>query len=153
MKLIKFEKAEKFKNGENCEVLEYPLNDIDINISTAVLSGRYPEKGYCVNEECKELNYLLNYRKTTVKHIITPKFKIINKNKLEFEDCFTENYYYIIRKEEKNIEMVSFEYAKNGHYFMETNEIPITPTSQEEITELTKTRLDKIKNKIRTRKR
>lgn len=59
MKLVKLSEAEEFENGENCKVLEYPLNDKDINCATAVLSGRYPDTGYCVNQECKELIYVV----------------------------------------------------------------------------------------------
>lgn len=44
MKLVKVENAVKFSNSDNCKGLEYPLNDKDINCSTAVISGRYPEK-------------------------------------------------------------------------------------------------------------
>lgn len=59
MKLVKFEQSQEFRNGEKCTVVEYPLDDKDINFSTAVLSGRYPDEGYCVNEECKELIYVI----------------------------------------------------------------------------------------------
>ena len=49
MKLLKFEDAQKFENSDKCTLIEYPLGDKDINFSTAVLSGRYPNEGYCVN--------------------------------------------------------------------------------------------------------
>ena len=42
MKIVRFNEAERFVNGENCEVLEYPLNDPDINCATAKITGRYP---------------------------------------------------------------------------------------------------------------
>ena len=88
MKLIKFEQTEKFKNGENCEVLEYPLDDKDINISTAVLSGRYPEKGYCVNEQCKELIYVVSGSGTLNKkdEVIEEINQESNENLESFED-------------------------------------------------------------------
>jgi len=53
------EDAVKFENSENCKGVEHPLYDKDINCSTAVIMGRYPEKGYCVNDECKQLIYVL----------------------------------------------------------------------------------------------
>ena len=59
MKLVKFEESQEFRNGEKCTVVEYPLDDKDINFSTGVISGRYPDEGYCVNEECKELIYVM----------------------------------------------------------------------------------------------
>ena len=43
MKIVKQNQAEKFKNSEKCEVLEYGLEDKDINLATAKISGRYPE--------------------------------------------------------------------------------------------------------------
>ena len=95
MKLIKFEQTEKFKNGENCEVLEYPLDDKDINISTAVLSGRYPEKGYCVNEQCKELIYVVSGSGTLNKKDEVIEFKkgdavLIDKGEMYYWDANCE---------------------------------------------------------------
>lgn len=43
MKIVKFNNAEKFVRGNNCEVLEYPLNDPDINVGTAKITGRFPD--------------------------------------------------------------------------------------------------------------
>lgn len=60
MKLVKFKDAVEFSNSDKCKGLEYPLNDKDINFSMATITGRYPEKGYCTNEECKELIYVIN---------------------------------------------------------------------------------------------
>lgn len=59
MKLVKFEQAYEVSNSDKCKVLEYPLDDKDINFSTGIINGRYPDRGYCVNEECKELIYVL----------------------------------------------------------------------------------------------
>jgi mannose-6-phosphate isomerase-like protein (cupin superfamily) len=59
MKLVKLEETQKFKNGEYCEVLEYPMNDKDINCATGIITGRYPEIGSVVNEKCKELIYII----------------------------------------------------------------------------------------------
>lgn len=59
MKIIKLENAEKFKNGKSCNVLEYPFNDQDINIATATINGRYPDKGYAINTKCKEVIYVI----------------------------------------------------------------------------------------------
>ena len=64
MKLLKFEESQEFKNGDKCTVIEYPSDDKDINFSTAVLTGRYPDEGYCVNEECKELIYCMEGKGT-----------------------------------------------------------------------------------------
>ena len=59
MKIVKYEDSQKFSNSANCIVYEYSLNDKDINCATAIINGRYPDKGYCYNEECKELIYVV----------------------------------------------------------------------------------------------
>lgn len=59
MKLVKFADAQQFSNSDKCLVCEYELNDKDINCATAVISGRYPDTGYCYNEKCKELIYVI----------------------------------------------------------------------------------------------
>ncbi len=60
MKIVKFKDTIKFSNSDKCVGIEYPLGDKDINFSIAKINGRYPDKGYCVNKECKELIYVLN---------------------------------------------------------------------------------------------
>ena len=59
MKIVRLDDAEKYQNSDSCTVYEYELNDPDINCATGTIEGRYPDKGYCVNEECKELIYVL----------------------------------------------------------------------------------------------
>jgi len=59
MKIVKYENTEKFSNSDNCTVWEYPLNDNDINCAVAKITGRYPDTGYCYNENCKELIYVI----------------------------------------------------------------------------------------------
>lgn len=60
MKLAKLSNAQEFSNSDKCKGIEYPLDDKDINFSTAKINGRYPDTGYCVNEECKELIYVID---------------------------------------------------------------------------------------------
>lgn len=60
MKLVKLEQAKKFSNSDRCKGIEYPLNDKDINFSIATINGRYPDNGYCINEKCKELIYVID---------------------------------------------------------------------------------------------
>lgn len=59
MKIVKYKDAVKFSNSDKCIGLEYPMDDKDINFSTATITGRYPETGYCTNEVCKELIYVV----------------------------------------------------------------------------------------------
>lgn len=59
MKLIRKNQTKIFKNSDKCIAIEYPLEDKDINGAVIELEGRYPEKGRVVNEECKEIAYIL----------------------------------------------------------------------------------------------
>lgn len=60
MKIIKREEAKKFTNSPACTAWEYPLGDKDINGAVIELNGRYPEKGFAVNEKCKEIAYIVS---------------------------------------------------------------------------------------------
>ena len=44
MKFIKSNEAVKRSNSENCSVLEYPLDDQNVDLALAEIIGRYPEK-------------------------------------------------------------------------------------------------------------
>lgn len=44
--------------GSACTVIEYPLNDDMLDIAIATISGRYPDSGFVVNQQCKELAYV-----------------------------------------------------------------------------------------------
>ena len=96
MRIVKYEDAEYFDNGEACKVIEYPLNDPDINCAVAVISGRYPESGYCVNEECKELVYVvggygtLNKKDGEVIHFKEKDALLIDKGEIYYWDAHCE---------------------------------------------------------------
>lgn len=92
MRIIKLEQAEKSNNSEKCKVLEYSFNDKDIDCATAVISGRYPDIGYCMNEECKELIYVIEGEGTLNKEDGIIKFKkgdaiLINKGEKYYWDA------------------------------------------------------------------
>ncbi len=59
MKIVSKSKANNFNNSEVCFGKEYSLGDKDINGAVIEVKGRYPDKGRVVNEECKELVYVL----------------------------------------------------------------------------------------------
>ena len=59
MKYIKYEDAENGTNTDICKTLEYSFGDKDIDLGIATITGRYPEKGYCVNLISKELIYII----------------------------------------------------------------------------------------------
>lgn len=59
MKIIKNRDAEKGANSDACKTIEYSFGDKDIDLGLATITGRYPDKGYCVNLISKELIYVL----------------------------------------------------------------------------------------------
>lgn len=77
MKLVSKDNAVIFKNSNTSQLLEYSLalgrNDIDFCIN--IITGRYPETGFCTNEECNELCYILEGEGS-----INLKDKIVNFN-------------------------------------------------------------------------
>ncbi len=60
MKVIKEKEALKGENSDKCKTLEYSFQDKDIDLGIATITGRYPQVGYCVNTNCKELIYVLD---------------------------------------------------------------------------------------------
>ena len=77
MKLIKKEQAEILKNSDTSSLLEYSiaLDEKDLDFCVNTTTGRYPEKGYCINEECKEICYILEGEGYINKKDETIKFK------------------------------------------------------------------------------
>ena len=59
MRYIIESEAEKSSNSDVCKTIEYSFGDSDIDLGVATITGRYPEKGYCVNTICKELIYVI----------------------------------------------------------------------------------------------
>ncbi|MFB6076400.1 MAG: cupin domain-containing protein [Candidatus Aenigmatarchaeota archaeon] len=59
MKIARKEDSNRLENSEDCIAIEYPLGDEDINGSIIELEGRYPEEGRTVNEECKEMAFVM----------------------------------------------------------------------------------------------
>lgn len=61
MKIVKLEEAEIMKNSDTSELLEYSikLDEKDLDFCINTIRGRYPEKGFCSNQECQELCYVL----------------------------------------------------------------------------------------------
>lgn len=77
MKLIKKEQAEILKNSDTSSLLEYSiaLDEKDLDFCVNTITGRYPIKGYCTNEECKEICYILEGEGYINKKDETIKFK------------------------------------------------------------------------------
>ena len=61
MKIVQSDRAKIVVNSDTSKLSEYSieLNDKDVDFCINTISGRYPEKGYCTNEKCKEICYVL----------------------------------------------------------------------------------------------
>ena len=58
MKLTRKKEREKRKNSDKCFSYIYPINDEDLDISFIEIKGRYPDKGFVMNEKVKELIFV-----------------------------------------------------------------------------------------------
>lgn len=91
MKIIKYVEAEKGANSDKCKTLEYSFGDNDIDLGVAIITGRYPEEGYCMNTESKELIYViegegdLNLRNEII-HFSKDDAILIDKNEKYYWD-------------------------------------------------------------------
>ena len=59
MKIIKSNEGIKENNSDKCKTIEYSFNDKDIDLGVAIITGRYPENGYCINTISKMLIQVL----------------------------------------------------------------------------------------------
>lgn len=60
MKIVSKSQTVEKQAGSTCSVIEYPLQDEMLDIAIATISGRYPEQGRVVNQQCKELAFVQN---------------------------------------------------------------------------------------------
>lgn len=58
MKVIPKEQAKEYTN-RNCYGFEYDLGSKEIDGAIVNVSGKFPESGMAVNEECKEMAYIV----------------------------------------------------------------------------------------------
>lgn len=61
MKIVRKGDAKILKNSDTSSLLEYSikLNEKNIDFCINTITGRYPQKGYCTNEVCQEICYIL----------------------------------------------------------------------------------------------
>lgn len=59
MKIIRSNEAVEGSNSDKCVTIEYSFGDKDLDLGIAIITGRYPESGFCVNLISKELIYVL----------------------------------------------------------------------------------------------
>ena len=59
MEYVKADEVRIVSNSSVCKVLEYELNDKDLNGAVVEISGRYPDTGWALNQKCKMLGFVL----------------------------------------------------------------------------------------------
>ena len=96
MKVVKKNEAKNIRNSDTSKLLEYSigLKDKDIDFCINTISGRYPKIGYCTNEKCKEICYVLEGKGTLNKEDEMVNFEagdviLIDKNEIYYwnGDC------------------------------------------------------------------
>ncbi len=60
MQIVKYTDINKVPAAESTTIWEYATKDKDISGAVAQINGRYPEKGFAVNEKSKELVFVLS---------------------------------------------------------------------------------------------
>ena len=69
MQIVKYTDINKTSPTESTVIWEYPTQDKDLSGAVAEIHGRYPKKGFAVNEKSKELVFVLSGNGK----ILTPK--------------------------------------------------------------------------------
>ena len=59
MKIVTKKQSIAIKNSDNCTAYEYETNNKNINIAIIEISGRYPDNGKALNEECTLMCYVI----------------------------------------------------------------------------------------------
>lgn len=101
MKIIKSEESHTIQNSANCTATIYDFGEKNLDISTAVISGRYPSKGFLVNTKVKDIVFCIEGSGTLFTEKETIPFKagdaiLIDKNEKYFFDAhckISENCY------------------------------------------------------------
>ena len=57
--IVKKSQRKRHENADTCVVYEYEHKDENIDVALALIEGRYPEKGVCLNEICKEILFVV----------------------------------------------------------------------------------------------
>lgn len=59
MQIIKGKETIEESNSEKCKIFDYAFREKDMDLCVSVITGRYPDSGYCKHLVCKELIYIL----------------------------------------------------------------------------------------------
>lgn len=57
---IKKSESKKFENSKDCTVWEYQFPSSLFSFGTALINGRYPDKGRVANLECEEIYFVVS---------------------------------------------------------------------------------------------
>jgi len=60
MKIVHKDESRIFQNSASCQVSEYGNIAGEMSVAVARISGRYPDQGFALNEECSEAVYILD---------------------------------------------------------------------------------------------
>lgn len=58
--LVKKNQSRKHQNSKSCTVWEYEYPSESFSFATALINGRYPDKGRCANLGCEEVYYVIS---------------------------------------------------------------------------------------------
>ncbi len=91
MKYVSKRDAQTFSNASNCSGVEYNFDEPTMNGALIAVNGRYPERGYVINEVCQELAFVVRGTGTVCKEGQQIKFEqgdtvFINNNEKFFWD-------------------------------------------------------------------
>lgn len=59
MEFVKLQDAIKKETSPSCVVMEYPMQNRGMSIGVAEMSGRYPDRGWALNQKCIEMGYVI----------------------------------------------------------------------------------------------
>ena len=76
MEFINFKETESIIKNKNV-IYEYNLKNKDINFCLCKINGRYPDKGFALNEKCEELAFIVKGKGQVC---IEDKLYKLNKN-------------------------------------------------------------------------
>lgn len=93
MKIIRKEDVIKDENSKKCKTMKYSFGENNLDIRILNISGRYPDKDYCVNTSGKELMYVLEGDLELIfenKNVIIQKYDSILIDKNEKYYCISK---------------------------------------------------------------
>ena len=59
MQILDNKDCKYYKKNNACELYEYSAMGSEFDMAIAKISGKYPDRGYCINMICKEIIYII----------------------------------------------------------------------------------------------